>query len=515
MRADRQEEETAPPQTTFDATTSLPEGWTVARLADGLVLDVQPGFACGVHNSAGVGTPHLRPMNVNEDGKIDLGVLKYVPKTVSDGMQRWIERGTILFNNTNSPELVGKTAYYDEMEPRAFSNHMTRIRSNPTVLNARYCARVLHHYWRTGYFAAHCNNHVSQASIDRKQLLSTRVPLPPLPEQQRIVDALEISLGKLSTCRNRLGRVPIILSRFRQAVLAAACSGRLTEDWRESSSPEETAEQLLTRIIEERMTDSRMRRAKAEPHRLISQDADEDLPRSWTITSVGQVTRNHDGKRVPLKADDRRNRRGLYPYFGASGVIDSIDGYLFEGEYLLIAEDGANLLSRSTPIAFQANGQFWVNNHAHVVQTYGGVPLAYLELFLNGLDLQHFVTGTAQPKLTQEALNGISVPLPPVREQEEIVRRVGALFRLADGIERRVVLGGALSDKLTQSLLARAFRGALVPTEAELAAKEGREYETAEELLARVRATGDGRADGSASVSRGRNSGRSRSHRNR
>jgi type I restriction enzyme S subunit len=191
---------------------------------------------------------------------------------------------------------------------------------------------------------------------------------------------------------------------------------------------------------------------------------------------------------VPIKADDRLKRQGQYPYYGASGAIDTIDGYLFDGEYLLIGEDGANLLARSTPIAFRASGRFWVNNHAHVVQARGGISLHYLETVVNSLDLQDYVTGSAQPKLTQAALNRIPVPLPPLAEQAEIVRRVADLFALADAAEQRIAAATARADRLTQSVLAKAFRGELVPTEAELARREGRDYEPASALLERIRA---------------------------
>jgi type I restriction enzyme S subunit len=107
---------------------------------------------------------------------------------------------------------------------------------------------------------------------------------------------------------------------------------------------------------------------------------------------------------------------------------------------------------------------------------------------INGLDLQEYVTGTAQPKLTQAALKRIPVPLPPLREQHEIVRRVDALFKLADAIEKRVAAATVRADKLTQAILAKAFRGELVPTEAELARQEGRDFEPASVLLEGIRA---------------------------
>jgi len=152
-----------------------------------------------------------------------------------------------------------------------------------------------------------------------------------------------------------------------------------------------------------------------------------DLPHGWNNAFFAEIVDNLDGRRVPLKLEDRNARHGEYPYYGASGVIDAIDNYLFEGPHLLIAEDGANLLSRSTPIAFQADGKFWVNNHAHVIQTKGGIPLGFIEYYFNSIDLAPYVTGTAQPKLTQGALNGITLPLPPLPEQRGIVSKIASL----------------------------------------------------------------------------------------
>jgi type I restriction enzyme S subunit len=146
------------------------------------------------------------------------------------------------------------------------------------------------------------------------------------------------------------------------------------------------------------------------------------------------------------------------------------------------------MVSPEFAIAFRASGQFWVNNHAHVATARGAIPLQYVELFLNSLDLQHYVTGTAQPKLTQGALNSIPVPVAPIPEQCEIVRRVEALFALADKTEARVQAATARVEKITQAILAKAFRGELVPTEAELARQEGRPYEPASVLLERIRA---------------------------
>jgi type I restriction enzyme S subunit len=326
----------------------------------------------------------------------------------------------------------------------------------------------------------------AQPNLTNQIVRDWPIPLPPMAEQKRIVEKVEQLLAYVNAARERLARVPTTFKRFRQAVLASACSGRRTGEWRESNPVAENGRALIERVEWEQRRNARAN-MKSREYPFEPPD-NKELPANWVWSSFGLVTRNCDGRRVPIRADDRAKRKGRFPYYGASGVIDSIDDFLFDGDYLLIGEDGANLLSRSTPIAFRASGKFWVNNHAHVVQAFAGIPLAYLETYVNEIDLQEFVTGTAQPKLTQDALNRIPVPIPPLLEQHEIVRRVDALFNLADGIEQHVAEATARTDKLTQAILAKAFRGELVPTEAELARRAGRSYEPASVLLARIRA---------------------------
>ncbi|MDM8532781.1 restriction endonuclease subunit S, partial [Anaerolineales bacterium HSG25] len=162
---------------------------------------------------------------------------------------------------------------------------------------------------------------------------------------------------------------------------------------------------------------------------------------------MGDIVENHDQKRIPLKSADRSLRSGKYPYYGASGIIDYIDDYLFDGDYLLIGEDGANLLARATPIAFKASGKFWVNNHAHVVKPKSNVLLDWLVRFFDVLDLKPFVTGSAQPKLAQRLFNTIPVPLPPLDEQKQIA----AILDKADALRAKRRQAIAKLDALLQA----------------------------------------------------------------
>lgn len=173
----------------------------------------------------------------------------------------------------------------------------------------------------------------------------------------------------------------------------------------------------------------------------------------WPMKPFGALVSNQDGRRKPVKASDRAERNGEYPYYGASGIIDYVDDFIFDETALLIAEDGANLLARSTPIAFMASGKYWVNNHAHIVAENGKADLNFLCAALNLRDLTGYVTGSAQPKLNQASMNRISIIVPPLPLQQEFAQRVSEIRELqaAQAASRQ------RTEHLFQSMLHRAF----------------------------------------------------------
>lgn len=140
---------------------------------------------------------------------------------------------------------------------------------------------------------------------------------------------------------------------------------------------------------------------------------------------LGEVTDNYDSLRRPVKGMERV--AGEFPYYGASGIVDYVDNFIFDGDYLLIAEDGENLRSRSTPIAFMATGKFWVNNHAHVVKGNHLSDTRFLSYILAITDVSGYLTGSTQPKLTRAAMDSIQLMIPELDEQKEIVEVLGAL----------------------------------------------------------------------------------------
>lgn len=188
------------------------------------------------------------------------------------------------------------------------------------------------------------------------------------------------------------------------------------------------------------------------------------IPKHWKWVRFEEITINRDGERVPVSQRDRENREKIYDYYGASGVIDKIDDYIFDQSLLLIGEDGANLLSRSKPIAFMAHGKYWVNNHAHAIDAVSIIILKYLEWYMNFIDLSPYVTGSAQPKLTQAKLNSIPVALPPLAEQVRIVNRIESLFDKVNKASELVDEARYGFEKRRAAILERAFSGELTKT---------------------------------------------------
>jgi type I restriction enzyme S subunit len=194
---------------------------------------------------------------------------------------------------------------------------------------------------------------------------------------------------------------------------------------------------------------------KSHLESVFSQDGE-----GWTETTLDKISTNLDSQRIPVTKSLRES--GEYPYYGASGIVDHVADYIFEGNNLLISEDGANLLARSTPIAFSVSGRYWVNNHAHILNFQNMATQRYVEFYLESIELDEYITGAAQPKLNQKALNSIPIPIPEsIEAQAEIVKIIESLQaetqRLTSIYERKLT---AL-EELKTSLLHQAFNGEL------------------------------------------------------
>ena len=178
----------------------------------------------------------------------------------------------------------------------------------------------------------------------------------------------------------------------------------------------------------------------------------------WLSSTISEISENLDYRRVPVTKKDRK--AGIYPYYGASGIVDYVDNFLFDEDLLLVSEDGANLVARSTPIAFSVSGKIWVNNHAHILRFPNIELQRYVEYFFADYDISECVTGAAQPKFNQRALNNIVVTYPNERsEQKEVVARLDKLKEHCSALEENYTKTIALCDDMKQALLRKAFNG--------------------------------------------------------
>jgi type I restriction enzyme S subunit len=357
-------------------------------------------------------------------------------------------------------------------------------------------------FFRGPWFRNHVdrNSRSCQAGFNRSDLADLHYPLPPLAEQRRIVEKVEVLLAEVNAARARLAKVPTILKRFRQSILSAACSGRLTEDWRAASyKSDETAELLAS-----------LRDRLARPATISDDESLPDLetPDEWPVVRLALLTeRITSGSRawsryyrddapatfvmaqnVRALRFDRSTRQGVAP----PANDPERERTRVKQDDILVTIVGANtgdVCRVASPVE-----DHYVCQSVALMRPKMPETSPFLELFLNStshgrgqyLDLMY---GEGRPHLSLDHLRNTAVALPSLPEQHEIVHRVDAMFKLADAIEARVAAASARADKLTQAILAKAFRGELVPTEAELARQESRDYEPASALLARIRAT--------------------------
>jgi type I restriction enzyme, S subunit len=334
---------------------------------------------------------------------------------------------------------------------------------------------------------------MNNISLEDVRLL--RLLIPPFAEQQRIVRKLKELSVHTNSARARLLRVNAILKRFRQAVLAAACSGRLTEDWRDSHRNIETAPELFARISKRHWTNGENSKI-----RQVDTEALPILPKEWIwvyLSDLGYMSRGKSRHR-PRDAEHLYN--GPYPFIQTGDIAQSKgriashrQTYSEAGlQQSRLWPAGTVCITIAANIAHSAILAYpacFPDSVVGVIPEKDLCRKEYLEFFIRTArnDLEQYAPATAQKNINIAILEDVAVPLPPLCEQQEIVNRVETLLNDADRIEARVSHAAFLSLSLTQSILAKAFRGKLVPTEAELARREARDYEPASVLLERIK----------------------------
>ncbi len=260
----------------------------------------------------------------------------------------------------------------------------------------------------------------SVPNMNANEIKAIKIPVPPLDVQNRIVNVLD-NFEKICSDRN-IGLPAEIEARqkqyeyYRDKLLTFAETGNTILSRAEQSRAEQSrAEQ--SRAEQSRAEQSRAEQSRAEQSRALIKLLQYVF--GYAVVTLEDIAENCDSMRKPVTSGKRE--AGEYPYYGASGIVDYVKDYIFDGDYLLVSEDGANLLARSTPIAFSISGKNWVNNHAHVLKFDRYETRRFVEFYLNSIDLAPYISGGAQPKLNQKNLNRIEIPLPGQKRQKYIV----------------------------------------------------------------------------------------------
>jgi type I restriction enzyme S subunit len=412
-----------------EGTYKFPRYWRWVRLGEVCTL-IESGFAFRKKGAPEGDLLHLRPYNIAEDGTLDLSQRFYVPSSLRSARHKFLQPGDVLFNNTNSVELVGKTALVREPLEAAFSNHITLLRPDTTKAEGAWIALVLLALWRQGFFANLCNKWIGQAGINTETLRSVLIPLPPLEEQRRIV-----------------ARVEELMSRIREAK-------RLRQEAKEE------AERLWQSILSETFP-----------------KPGTELPEGWQWVKLGEVAKIYAGS--PAPQGEQYFREGKWPFvrvqdlgrYGQTTCLketaDCVNEYALQKYRLRLAKAGTILFPKSGA-AILTNSRAILGVDAYIVSHLAAIePLPdrldtyWAYFWLCTVDMKEFIDNPSYPSLRLSEISKLIIPLPPLEDQ----RRIVAYFQDVQGKIRALKEVQAQTEaelkRLEQAILDKAFRGEL------------------------------------------------------
>lgn len=405
----------------------VPEGWEWERWGN-ISLSIQYGY-----NAPAEPTGDIKMVRITDiqNNKVLWDSVPFCKISKEDIETYLLKPNDILFARTGGT--VGKSFLVNEVpEPSIYAGYLIRTRYSNS-LNPKYMKYFMESelYWsqlRDG------TTSTAQPNCNGKTLSKMILPLPPLAEQHRIVKAVDELFEQIDIIERSEKELEEAANKTRDKLLNLAIQGHLVPQ----DPNEEPASVLLERIRAEKarlVKEGKLKKKDLEEKPIFPDEIPFDIPEGWVWCRFGTITINRDSERIPLSVEERSKLEKKYDYYGASGVIDKVDKYLFNKPLLLIGEDGANLINRSTPIAFIARGEYWVNNHAHVLDYIDDVLMQYMCWYINAISLVKYITGTAQPKMNQEKMNSILVPLPPISEQRRIVSKLEELLHEIDKLK--------------------------------------------------------------------------------
>ena len=417
-----------------------PPGWVTATLADVTEYISRGKSPKYTHHSS---LPVVNQRAIRWFG-IQQEHLKYVDPAQFDlwTPERFIRIGDVLWNSTGTGT-IGRACLvtqHDVEPPKVVDSHVTIVRPNQTVIEPRFLFSWIQSPEIQENISSLATGTTNQIELSRLAIASIQIPIAPLNEQKRIADKLDALLARVDACRKRLDRIPLILKRFRQSVFAAATSGELTEDWRASKDISSIQPVLLSEVLSE---------IKTGPFGSALHKSDYVAGKIPVVNPMHindrKITHSDDMTVSPKKAEELSNFRLRY-----EDVVIARRGVM--GRCAVVKPEQEGWLCGTGCIILRVQSQLLPN---------------YLQLFLSSPGnvevLEANAVGSTMVNLNQRVLLSLQLSLPTLQEQQEIVRRAESLFAYADRLEAHYQVARTQVDRLTPTLLAKAFCGELVP----------------------------------------------------
>ena len=353
----------------------IPLNWSVCRLKQMLSSPMSYGANEAAERAITSEPRYIRITDMNNDGSLKNDTFRSLPWDVAN--QYLLKDLDILL--ARSGATVGKSFIYrEDFGNCCYAGYLIKASCDPTKLNPEYAFWFFQsaQYWQ---YIAGSQIQATIQNVSAEKYGEMYLPLPSsINEQNHIAAFLDHETAKIDSLIEKQQQLIELLKEKRQAVISHAVTKGLNPD----APIKDSGVEWLG-----------------------------EVPEHWVCCAIKYQLFSQDSRRIPLSSEERGKKHGEYRYYGASGVIDFIDEYIFDESNVLVGEDGANLVNRNTPLAFAAHGKYWVNNHAHILKPLDGLADYWAEV-IEIIDVNPMVSGSAQPKLTAEALNNLKIAFP-------------------------------------------------------------------------------------------------------
>ena len=405
------------------------EGWNHFKFEDictKIGSGATPTGGANAYKNAGISL--IRSQNVRDFSFSNEG-LAFIDDEQAEKLKSvTVSSGDVLLNITGD-SVARSCIVTDEVLPARVNQHVSIIRVNESLSNNKFVFYYTQHI--KPYLLSLAGNGATRNALTKAMIEQLDILLPPLPEQRAIAATLSVLDDKIEL-NNRINK---------------------------------TLEEIAQALFKRWFVDFEFPDENDQPYKSSGGEMEESelglIPKGWKVGELDQVIEIYDSQRIPLAGNVRSGRKGIYPYYGAASIMDYIDTWIFDGIYLLLAEDGSVVTANDGPVLQYAWGKFWVNNHAHVLQGKNGFSVEQLLLLLQRVNVRPYITGAVQLKINQANLKRIPVVIPTqdiCLNFNKVIEKQFAMIR--DNINETNILG-ILRDALLPKLMSGEIRVAI------------------------------------------------------